>query len=134
MQTLDHLYQTGLDDGSGLPLADPTTKALYRAKLRQLEQDIDRCTLLGDQTGRERAESEKTVIVKRLSSSFDRYGRPRLVGGTNERARVKVTRQIRAVVACLKEEDPALGEHLERYVHTGAYCSYRPPQPLQWSL
>jgi hypothetical protein len=47
--------------------------------------------------------------------------------GAIERARVNVTRTLRAVVDRIALGDPELGRHFECSVRTGKYCSYSPP-------
>jgi hypothetical protein len=47
-----------------------------------------------------------------------------------------VTRAIRAAIPRIGEHSPELGEHLERTIHTGRFCSYSPdPRALvDWRL
>jgi non-specific serine/threonine protein kinase len=63
-------------------------------------------------------------------------GRDRLAASTAERARINVTRAIKAALARIQEHSPALGRHLARTVRTGIYCSYAPDPrfPSAWQL
>ena len=47
-----------------------------------------------------------------------------------------MTRAIRQAMAGIKEHHPELGEHLERTIRTGTYCSYLPDTrtPDRWEL
>jgi hypothetical protein len=47
-----------------------------------------------------------------------------------------VTRALRTAMARIGTHHPALGEHLDRAVHTGTYCSYQPDPriPTEWHL
>jgi hypothetical protein len=53
-----------------------------------------------------------------------------------ERARVRVTRAIRAALTRLGEHNPALLEHLKASIRTGAHCSYVPDSRrcAEWQL
>jgi hypothetical protein len=63
-------------------------------------------------------------------------GRDRRAASSAERARVNVTRAIRAALGRIAEHSPALGRHLEATVRTGTFCSYVPDPrlPLTWQL
>ena len=53
-----------------------------------------------------------------------------------ERARVSVTKAIRAAVGAIGEECPELGRHLDSSIRTGRFCVYAPPGqvPPRWEL
>jgi hypothetical protein len=61
-------------------------------------------------------------------------GRDRRAAAHAERARVNVTRVIRAAVANLARVHPGLGRHLAVTVRTGRYCAYTPDPrvPIAW--
>jgi hypothetical protein len=61
-------------------------------------------------------------------------GRGRRAAAHAERARVNVTRAIRAAVANLARVHPGLGRHLAVTVRTGRYCAYTPDPrvPIAW--
>jgi hypothetical protein len=44
-----------------------------------------------------------------------------------ERARLAVTKNVKAVVKRLGASHPALAHHLATSVRTGTFCGYRPP-------
>jgi hypothetical protein len=51
-----------------------------------------------------------------------------------ERARVRVTRALRHALARIDALNPALGQHLNRTVHTGRLCAYTPGMPVEWMI
>jgi non-specific serine/threonine protein kinase len=61
-------------------------------------------------------------------------GRDRRAASHAERARLNVTRAIRAAIASLARANPALGRHLAATIRTGRYCSYTPDPraPIAW--
>jgi hypothetical protein len=63
-------------------------------------------------------------------------GRDRRAASHAERARLNVTRAIRAAMANLARANPSLGRHLAATIRTGRYCSYTPDPraPITWEL
>ena len=61
-------------------------------------------------------------------------GRDRRAGSAAERARVNITRAIRAALARIRAHSPALAGHLDATIHTGTFCSYTPDPraPISW--
>ena len=53
-------------------------------------------------------------------------GRNRPAASHDERARLNVTRAIRATMANLARDDSSLWRHLAATIRTGCYCSYTP--------
>ncbi|HJR24110.1 MAG TPA: hypothetical protein VJ804_01445, partial [Acidimicrobiales bacterium] len=60
-------------------------------------------------------------------------GRSRRIGDPVERARKTVSTRIRRAIAQIGRAHPELGRHLERSIDTGAWCAYRPPEPVRWT-
>jgi hypothetical protein len=54
---------------------------------------------------------------------------------SGERARLAVTKRIKAAVKAIHTHHPALGYHLSTAVKTGAYCVYLPDpdRPIVWT-
>ena len=61
-------------------------------------------------------------------------GRDRHAAAHAERARLNATRAIRAAMANLARDNPALGRHLAATIRTGRYCAYLPDPcaPIAW--
>lgn len=60
-----------------------------------------------------------------------------IVGGTDaERARVAVTKRIRAAIAKIAAHHRSLGHHLDTTVKTGNACAYLPDpdRPIVWAV
>jgi hypothetical protein len=74
--------------------------------------------------------------VRELAGAIGLGGRDRRMGSPSERARVSVTRAIRSALARIREHSPTLGDHLDRTIHTGTYCSYTPDPraPIDWRV
>jgi tetratricopeptide (TPR) repeat protein len=105
---------------------DPAAKEAYRRRLTDLEEDIAEAEGLGDADRAERARSEREFIARELASALGLGGRDRVAASASERARVNVTRSIKAALARIAGQSSALGRHLEATIRTGTFCSYVP--------
>jgi Cdc6-like AAA superfamily ATPase len=117
-------------------ILDPQAKAAYRRRLDELEAEVDEARALGDPERAARADEERDFLVRELASAIGLGGRDRRTGSPSERARVSVTRAIRAALARIGDQSSALGDHLERAIRTGTYCSYTPDPraPIDWRI
>jgi tetratricopeptide (TPR) repeat protein len=113
----------GRDAGEVL---DAPAKAAYRRRLAEIEQDIHEAEQLGDQERASRAAVDRDYLVRELANAVGLGGRERRVGSAAERARASVTRAVRHAMRRIEEHHPTLGEHLDRTIRTGTYCSYQP--------
>ena len=105
-------------------------------RLEELEAEIAEAEAWRDPQRAERAREEKAFLVQALAGAVGLGGRDRLAASAAERARINVTRAIKAVLSRIQEHSPALGRHLARTVRTGIYCSYAPDPrfPSTWRL
>jgi tetratricopeptide (TPR) repeat protein len=124
---------SGSDAGE---VIDARAKAAYRRRLEEIERDIEEAEDLGDQERASRAAVDRDFLVRELANAVGLGGRDRRVGSTAERARASVTRAVRHAMKRIGEHHAALGEHLDRTIRTGTYCSYQPDPraPITWEL
>jgi hypothetical protein len=122
--------------GDAGEVIDARAKAEYRRRLAQLEEELEEARTFGDAERAARAEEERDFLVAELASALGLHGRTRRAASPSERARVSVTRAIRAAIARIRAHSDALGEHLERTIRTGTFCSYMPDPhaPIDWQL
>jgi non-specific serine/threonine protein kinase len=115
---------------------DEQAKSAYRARLHELQSDLDEAESWHDAERAERARDEMDFIARELAHAVGLGGRDRVAGSATERARLSVTRAIRLAMKRIASHHRPLAEHLERSVHTGTYCAYRPDPGLsiQWEL
>jgi hypothetical protein len=116
----------GVDGGDRGVLIDDEARAAYRARLRELQADLDEAAAFNDPVRGENARLEMDALEAQLSAAFGLGGRARPEGSVAERARQSVTKAIREATRRIASEDSALGDHLERSVRTGVYCVYDP--------
>lgn len=121
----------------GAPLLDAAAKQAYRARLSDLRKDLDEAQGRRDPERAARAQMEIDALSGELSRALGLGGRDRRLGSDAERARVNVTRTLRAAIRRIGDVAPALGADLDRSVLTGTFCGYAPrpgERPLQWRV
>ncbi len=105
---------------------DPEARAAYRARLRELQADLDEAESFNDPERADRAREEIEALERELSVAFGLGGRARPSISPAERARQSVTKAIRDALRRIEAEDAAVGRHLARSVRTGLFCIYDP--------
>jgi len=128
----DGLRQARLSDLG--PILDEQAKTAYRARLRELEEDLAEATSWADPVRAARARQEMQFLTGQLAAAVGLGGRDRRAGSAAERARVNITRAIRAALTRIRAHSPALAGHLGATIHTGTFCSYTPDPraPITW--
>jgi hypothetical protein len=122
------------DLGDAGVLLDATAKAAYRARLTELQAELEEAEGGNDPTRAAKARHELEFLVAELARAVGLGGRDRRAASHAERARLNVTRAIRAAMANLACDNPALGRHLAATIRTGRYCAYLPDPraPIAW--
>ena len=118
------------------PTLDAEAKRSYRERATELRDELEEAESFNDPERAARAREELAWIAEQLSGAVGLGGRDRRTGSDAERARVNVTRAIRAALRRVGERDAALGRHLQDTVRTGTFCSYEPDpaEPLAWTV
>jgi hypothetical protein len=126
------------DAAAGLsadPILDLRARADYRARIEELRAEIDEARRCNDTARIESAREEIEQITRALVRVFGRGGRPRGFTSPAERARQTVTWRIRRSISTIRREHSLLGQHLDRFVRTGVFCSYAvPPASIAWDV
>jgi hypothetical protein len=124
------------DLGDAGALLDAEAKAAYKVRLDELRAELEEAEGFNDLDRAERARQERDFLVQELARAVGLGGRDRRAASHAERARLNVTRAIRAAMAGLARAHPALGRHLAATIRTGRYCSYTPDPrtPTAWQL
>jgi tetratricopeptide (TPR) repeat protein len=128
------LQPAGLGDAGDV--LDPQAEQAYRRRFEELEAEILEANAYHDLGRVERLGKERDFLVRELSAGVGVNGRSRKVASFAERARLNVTRAIRAAIDRIGEHSRPLAVHLGASIETGRFCSYRPDARLQvtWSL
>ena len=112
--------------GDAGELVDAKARTAYRHRIEELRGQIDDALATGAEERAETLQVELDQLVDHLAAAFGLGGRPRRASSAAERARVNVTRALRAATATLRENLPEAGTVLDRRLRTGLYCAYEP--------
>jgi hypothetical protein len=115
---------------------DPQAKAAYRRRLEELREDLDEAISFNDPERAAQAREEIDFLEAELAAAVGLAGRDRKAASTAERARVSVTKAIRATIKRIAEHDPMLARELDTTVRTGTFCVQEPDprHPLAWRV
>jgi hypothetical protein len=124
------------DLGDAGELLDARARAAYKARLEELAAELEEAERRNDPGRAAQARAEREFLVRELARAVGLGGRDRRAASHAERARLNVTRAIRAAMANLARANPSLGRHLSATIRTGRYCSYTPDPrtPVSWEL
>jgi len=125
---------TGLIAPDTAPPLDATAREGYRRRIRELDSQLAAADRAGNRAAAERALTERQALVGELRRATGLAGRPRRASADAERARVNVTRTIRAAIDRITLAAPIAGTHLQSSIRTGALCRYQPAPggPANW--
>jgi tetratricopeptide (TPR) repeat protein len=122
------------DLGDAGELLDARAKAEYQARLKDLQAELDEAEHFNDPVRVAKIREEKDFLVRELARAVGLGGRDRRAASHAERARLNVTRAIKAALDNIARHHPLLGRHLRSTIRTGRYCSYTPDprSPITW--
>ena len=144
LDLVDRVEGVGVDDlavdrralGDAGELVDAKARSAYRHRIEALRAEIDDAFDAGAVDRAEKLQAELDQLVAHLAQAFGLGGRSRKASSTVERARLNVTRAIRAATARVTEALPDAGPLLDRRLRTGIYCAYEPEETddVRWSV
>jgi hypothetical protein len=136
LQTGSAGRELAAQSASAGPWLDPEAKRAYRARLEELDGELDEAERFNDSERAAQIRVETEFVRSELTHAVGLGGRNRPAASAAERARVNATRAIRAAIRRIEQCDPPLGRHLDRAVRTGSFCAYDPsPQDeMAWDL
>jgi tetratricopeptide (TPR) repeat protein len=120
---------TGLDRrklGDAGPQIDAQSRAAYRRRVTELRDAVEDALAVEDDDRAAAAQTELDALLGELARSLGLSGRDRLASSAAEKARLNVTRALRAALAKISEALPEAGAVLDRRVRTGVFCAYEP--------
>jgi len=96
--------QGTLPDESLGEVLDPEARGAYRARLADLEDDLEQARQQHDEAATAAAQSELEALRRELAGSLGLGGRSRAMTSAAERARQSVTKALRGAVRRIAEE------------------------------
>ena len=115
----------GLSDDSG-EMLDAQSKAAYKRRLDDLRDELEDAQEFGDADRAAGIQEEIDAIAREMRRAIGLGGRDRRAGSAPERARVSVTRAVRAAIDRVGRNDPDLGQLFNKSIRTGTFCCYLP--------
>ena len=108
----------------------PADLGAQRARAAELQEELAEARAFNDPERVALASDALASLVSELSASVA------ATGPAGERARLNVTRAIRAAVRRIAEHEPELGHVLQHAIRTGSSCAYEPDPgvPLEWEI
>lgn len=111
---------------------DTKARVACRRRIEELRSEAEDALASGHLDRVEELQEELDAVVGHLAKAFGLGGRDRTAASAAERARLNVTRALRAAIGKLSEALPGAGEALDRRVRTGTYCAYEPDDEVRW--
>src|SRR5262249_19803587 len=130
------LAGAGVANGEGSEVVDSQARANYRRRLSELSTELAEAERFNDLGRAGKLREEVEALEAHLAGAIGLGGRVRRSNSDAERARVAVTKRIKAAIAQIREVDDNLGRHLATSVITGNFCCYRPnpASRVDWSF
>jgi pimeloyl-ACP methyl ester carboxylesterase len=127
---------TAANLGDAGALIDAKARGQYRRRAGDLREELAEAVKLND-TGRAaciRAELE--FLRSQIAAAVGLNGRDRKAASHSERARLMVTKAIKAAIAKVRTRDASIGRYLATSIKTGNYCTYDPDSAprISWHL
>lgn len=120
------------DAGRGELTHDRRSLLDARRRLDALDADLADAEARADLGRKTTLATERQALLDALAADLGLGGKARRLNDPIERARKAVHARLRDAIRRIKLADPELGDHLERSIHTGARCAYRPVPPMEW--
>ena len=114
--------------GDAGELVDARARKAYRHRIEALRGEIEDALEAGAAERAEALQEELDQLVAQLAQAFGLDGRSRRASSAAERARLNVTRALRAATVRLGDVLPEAGTVLDRRLRTGLYCAYEPDE------
>jgi hypothetical protein len=108
------------------PSLDAKAKAAYQRRVHDLRAELDEAERNSDLGGAAKARAEMELIAEQLAAAVGLGGRDRPVGADAERARLTVTKSIKAALEKIRANQPELARHLAASIKTGYFCGFTP--------
>jgi len=122
--------------GGAGEILDSTARSDYRHRIRELREDLEEAERFNDEGRAAKARAALVELESHVAGAVGIGGRSRRASTDAERARVAVTKGIKAAIQQIRAMDPELGRHLSTAVSTGYFCCYHleGDHPVSWQF
>ncbi|MGH7782181.1 MAG: alpha/beta fold hydrolase [Candidatus Binataceae bacterium] len=112
--------------GDAGALIDAKACEQYRQRIGDLQEELTEADRLNDTCRAAGIRRELESLGDQIAAAVGLGGRARKAASHSERARLMVTKAIKAAIAKIRGSDAALGRHLATSIKTGNFCVYDP--------
>ena len=135
--------RASIDPGRAAPnlgdagaLLDAKAREQYRRRIGELREELADSVKLNDTSQAARLRSELEFLTDQIAAAVGLGGRNRKAASHTERARLMVTKAIKAAIAKVRARDASMGRYLATSIKTGNCCAYDPDSmpPVSWQL
>src|SRR5262245_44490793 len=127
---------TTADLGDAGALLDAKAREQYRRRMDELREELAEVVQINDTGRAARVRAELESLRVQIAAAVGMGGRSRKAAAHTERARLMVTKAIKAAIARIRASDASLGRYLATSIRTGNCCAYDPGDitPVAWHL
>jgi pimeloyl-ACP methyl ester carboxylesterase len=127
---------TAANLGDAGALIDAKASGQYRRRATELREELAEAVRLNDTGRAARIRAEIEFLRDQIAAAVGLNGRSRKAASHSERARLMVTKAIKAAIAKVRARDASAGRYLATSIKTGNYCTYDPDSapPISWHL
>ena len=121
----------GLTPASGYETADlldAEARDQYRRRIDELDAKKSSVGLTADE------ETERQALRDQLGQALGVGGRPRKMAGAAERARSNVWHALERAYDAIEQPLPPMAQYLRNSIDRGSTFTYRPHEPISWSI
>ena len=124
------------DLGDAGEILDPQARAVYRRRLQELREELEEAQAFHDAGRTASAQREIAFLTHELAAGVGLGGRNRKAASAAERARINITKRIKAAITKIAEHSPTLELYLTTTIRTGLFCCYTPDPriPVSWDF
>jgi hypothetical protein len=117
-------------------ILDAKAREQYRNRIGELREELAEACHRNDTLRAARLRSELESLSDQIVAAVGLGGRNRKAASHTERARLMVTKAIKAAIAKIRAGNAPLGRSLATSIKTGNCCSYDPDpaHPVSWQL
>jgi hypothetical protein len=122
--------------GDAGAMLDAKARAQYRSRIGELREELEEADRLNDTMRASRLRAELESLNDQIVAAIGLGGRNRKAASHTERARLMVTKAIKAAIAKIRAGNAPLGRYLATSIKTGNCCSYDPDpaHPVSWQF
>jgi hypothetical protein len=127
---------TAANLGDAGALIDAKARGQYRRRASDLREELSEAVRLNDAGRAARIRAELEFLREQIAAAVGLNGRNRKAASHSERARLMVTKAIKAAIARVRARDASIGRYFATSIKTGNYCTYDPDSapPISWHL